>query len=314
EGELPMYWAENTHPKIIELETYNKVQEEIKRRRELGALANWSINTSCFTSKIHCSCGRNFQRSQRNQAGRKYAVWMCAGQKEANRKGCTNPSMPEYILKNKCAEVLNLKEFNEKIFSDKVSDINVLEPGLLEFVYMDGKKEKVSWKSTARKDWWTDEARRKYAKLRQTPEFSRSIERFNEFSSFIKCEKCGLSYRRQKSKYTNGDIKVSYHCPTPASKCKNSSIHLPALESLVANELNLDHFDSKVMTDTFSKLGIKDHLIYFYYKDGIVTSRHYENPIRERPKHTEETKKKIGKGNKESWRKRHEENNDDTGN
>lgn len=45
--ELPQYWVENTHEAIIPMETYQAVQAEKKRRRELGALANWSINTSC---------------------------------------------------------------------------------------------------------------------------------------------------------------------------------------------------------------------------------------------------------------------------
>ena len=50
-GELPQYFVENTHEAIIPMEVYQAVQAEKARRRELGALANWSINTSCFTSK-----------------------------------------------------------------------------------------------------------------------------------------------------------------------------------------------------------------------------------------------------------------------
>ena len=67
-GELPQYWVENTHEAIIPLETYRAVQEERKRRRELGVFANWSINTSCFTSKIKCPiCGKNYRRSGKRQ-------------------------------------------------------------------------------------------------------------------------------------------------------------------------------------------------------------------------------------------------------
>ena len=60
-GELPQYFVENTHEAIIPMETYKKVQEERERRRELGALANWSIDTCCFTTKIRCGiCGKSF--------------------------------------------------------------------------------------------------------------------------------------------------------------------------------------------------------------------------------------------------------------
>lgn len=318
EGELPMYWSEDTHPKIIDLEVYEKVQDELARRRQLGSRANMSLNVTCFTSNIHCSCGRNFQRSQRNKrdgSKEKYVVWMCAGQKDANRKGCINPSIPEYILKNKCCEVLGIKNFSEEIFYKNIKDINVLEPGLLEFVFIDGRKEKIKWKSTAKKDWWTDEARLEYAKSRQNPEFSRKINRFNHFSSFITCEKCGKSYRRQKDKYANGDEKIYYYCSSSSSKCKNSTIQLSVLENLIAEELGLDSFDSKIMIDKLAKIGIKDNTIYFYFKDGRVTTRKYSNPVRPKPKHSEETKRKIGKANKERWReKREEKSNDHTSN
>ena len=315
-GEMPMYWAENTHPKIIELETYEKVQEEIARRRELGARANMSLNVTCFTSNIHCSCGRNYQRTQRNRKNNqpgKYIVWMCGGQKDADRKGCINPSMQEYMLKNICCKVLGIEEFSEEIFYERITDINVLKPGLLEFVFKDGHKEKVEWKSTARKDWWTDQARLEYSQKRQNPEFSRKIDRFNNFTSFIKCEKCGKSYRRQNSKYANGEETISYYCSTPASQCQNSTIKLQALEELISKELGLEKFDSNIMIEKLSKLGIKDNTLYFYYKDGRVTSTEYKNPIRIKPKHSKETRRKISKANKERWRLKHEEkSNNDT--
>ena len=39
--------------KPLSLGTYEKVQAEIARRRELGVFANKSINTTCFTSKVN---------------------------------------------------------------------------------------------------------------------------------------------------------------------------------------------------------------------------------------------------------------------
>lgn len=310
QGELPMYWAENTHPKIIDFEVFENVQEEIKRRRKLGALANWSINTSCFTSKIHRSCGRNYQRNQRNsraKSGGKYIRWMCASQKEGNRKGCINPGIEETLLKRVCAEALNLEEFDKNVFSDRVSDINVLKPGLLEFVFYDGSKKKVPWQSKARKDWWTDEVKLAYSNMRSQSEFSRKIERFNAFSSFIKCGKCGLSYRRQTRYYTNGDKLKFFTCPAPADECSNSTINQSLLEDLVTEELNLPSFDKEDMYKHLSHISIEDNKLTFYYKDGHKHTISYENPIRPRPKHSEETKKKMSENQKERWRLRREE-------
>lgn len=67
-GELPQYWVEDTHEAIIPMETYQAVQVEIARRRELGVFANWSIPTTCFTSKIKCgNCGVSYRRSGKRQ-------------------------------------------------------------------------------------------------------------------------------------------------------------------------------------------------------------------------------------------------------
>lgn len=315
-GELPMYWVEGTHPQIITLETFEKVQAEMARRRELGVFANWAIKTNCFTSKIHCSCGRNFQRNQRknkSSLGGKYTVWMCAGQKEANRKGCINPSIPEKILIEKCCEVLNLDEFDEMIFEEKISAINVLEPGKLEFVFHDGHRQMIEWKSTAKKDWWTDERKVAYAKSRSDPKFSRTIGRFNEFSSFIKCEKCGKSYRKQFRYLKSGKKPAFYMCSSPASECQNSTIYLTVVQEIITRELGLEKYDGDVMIEKISHLSVRDNQIALHFKDGQIKTVDYENPKTKRPPLSEESKKKIGKSNRKRWReKREKKNNSNT--
>lgn len=57
---------ENTHEPIIDMETFQYVQDEMARRRELGALANKSLNITCFTGKIKCgNCGKSFMHNTR---------------------------------------------------------------------------------------------------------------------------------------------------------------------------------------------------------------------------------------------------------
>ena len=48
-GELPQYFVENTHEAIIDMETFQYVQDEMARRRKLGALANKSPSNMCRT-------------------------------------------------------------------------------------------------------------------------------------------------------------------------------------------------------------------------------------------------------------------------
>ncbi|MCC8111329.1 MAG: recombinase family protein [Ruminococcus sp.] len=65
-GELPQYYVENSHPAIIDKETFDYVQSEIARCKELGPLANKSLNISCFTGKIKCPyCGLSYMHNTR---------------------------------------------------------------------------------------------------------------------------------------------------------------------------------------------------------------------------------------------------------
>ena len=89
-GELPQYWVENTHEPIISMETYKAVQDEKARRRELGVFANWSIPTTCFTSKIKCgNCGANYRcQSTTRKDGTRNRSWYCTGPRDK----CQNPA------------------------------------------------------------------------------------------------------------------------------------------------------------------------------------------------------------------------------
>ena len=57
-GQLPQYYVEDTHPAIIDKATFDYVQEEIARRKELGPRANKSLNLTCFSGILKCPhCG-----------------------------------------------------------------------------------------------------------------------------------------------------------------------------------------------------------------------------------------------------------------
>lgn len=67
-GELPQYLVRDHHEPIIDRETFDYVQSEMKRRKELGPLANKSLKTSCFTGKLKCPhCGKSLMHSHRER-------------------------------------------------------------------------------------------------------------------------------------------------------------------------------------------------------------------------------------------------------
>ena len=76
-GELPQYYVENTHEAIIDKETFDYVQAEMARRKELGPLANKSLNICCFTGKIKCPhCGVSYMHNRRTKNGNKQEYWV----------------------------------------------------------------------------------------------------------------------------------------------------------------------------------------------------------------------------------------------
>ena len=151
-GELPKYFVEETHPVIIEKEQFNKVQTEIERRKKLGYLANQSITFSCFTSKLHCSiCGKTYRKranSNKSSTGKvcKYTRWICGTKIAKTAHACPSCNVPDKILNQLSAEVINSEELNEELFNLLIEKITVGEYELI-FHFKDGHTQKKTWKS-----------------------------------------------------------------------------------------------------------------------------------------------------------------------
>ena len=170
-GELPKYYAENTHPAIIDQETFDKVQAEIARRRELGVFANWSINTTCFTSKVKCcNCGASYRRSgkrQRKDSSDVYHIWTCRTKDSKGVSECHAKDVPEKMLQKYSAKVLGLEEFDEDVFLNEIEKIVVNGKDELIFHFYDGEIAAQKWKSTARTDCWSEERRKAWGKYQK---------------------------------------------------------------------------------------------------------------------------------------------------
>ncbi|MFA5638417.1 MAG: recombinase family protein [Anaerovoracaceae bacterium] len=170
-GELPMYYAENTHDAIIDKETFDAVQAEIARRRELGVFANKSINTTCFTSKVKCgNCGVSYRRSgkrQRKDSSEVYYVWTCQTKDRKGISECHAKDIPEKMLQRVSAEVLGLEEFDEDVFLEQVERVVVNGKDELVFHFHDGRVIPQHWESIARVDCWTPERRKAWGEYQK---------------------------------------------------------------------------------------------------------------------------------------------------
>ena len=313
QGELPQYWVENTHEAIIPMEVYQAVQEEKARRRELGVFANWSINTSCFTSKIKCGrCGKSYQRS--NRKGRKdpdanYTVWICGTRRKTGNAQCQNKDIPEPMLKEACTAVLGLDEFDETVFSEQIDHIEIPAPYEMVFYFKDGRIVPHRWQSTMRKDCWTDE--RRAAKGRYVQEHQLGPNS-SCFTSRIRCDQCGENYRRQRSRHKDGSFDSVWRCASSA-KCSSPSIKEETLMAICAEALGRDEFEETAFREQIACIHITApfHLSIHFF-DGHTFEAQWENK-RKMPKHSEERKQHMREVMIQKWRERHGKSNDHSG-
>lgn len=273
-GELPMYYAENTHPAIISKEDYDAVQEEMARRRELGAHANPAINTTCLSGTIKCGvCGRSYVKSTR-KAGKDrhpYTVWECTSKKGRATKSCKVKDVPDIILKKLCSEVLGTADFDERAFTTRIAKIIVSGETELTFIFRDGAEIVRTWESTAKKDWWTKERRAAWSEYQQnTPAID------HPFSCRIKCGVCGANLKRDTHTVSDGGKSMFWRCPHAAT-CKTKSINEDALLSITADVLGLDDFDRDVYEDQILRI-INDSgkTVTFHFKDGRAETREFK--------------------------------------
>lgn len=148
-GELPQYFVENSHEAIIDKETFERVQAEIKRRRELGIFASGAVETSCFTSKIRCGkCGKNYRRHKRTRKnGTENVCWRCSLRKTCGQYACDGEDIAEEALKCACAAALGSEDFSETEFCERVAGISVTKESVLEFTLSDSRRLIVNWRN-----------------------------------------------------------------------------------------------------------------------------------------------------------------------
>lgn len=308
-GQLPQYWVENSHEAIIDLETYYKVQEEIARRRELGVFANWSIKTNCFTSKIKCGmCGVSYRRSgkrQRKDPNEVYYIWICQTKSEKGISHCHAQDIPEKMLKRTCAQILETDEFDEDIFSENIEKVTVHLNNELTFYFYDGQIIKKNWKSTARKDCWTPEARA--AKSAYSKKNPRSSGNITCFTCRITCSKCGQNLRRNTHTRVNGEKVRHWRCP-PKSGCSHNGLEENLLKSISAEVLDIESFDETVFKALIEQITVLSNTeLLFKLKDGSEIIKQWQFKIQQ-PAWSEERKQNQSRKMKEKWGEKHEEN------
>ncbi|GAA0246214.1 hypothetical protein GCM10008922_03840 [Faecalicatena contorta] len=144
QGEKPMYLAEGSHEAIIDMDTFNRVQAEIKRRAEKYKSPDGkkSSETYPFTSMVKCSlCGKSYIRS----GSAKYRTWTCQTRRKEGLTHCNAEIIPEEELIRLTAEVLG-GEVTKDAVMDKITVIRAEKDRTLIFCFKNGKEIVKQWK------------------------------------------------------------------------------------------------------------------------------------------------------------------------
>ena len=281
-GELPQYFVPNTHEAIIDKETFDYVQSEMTRRRELGPLANKALNTSFLTGKIKCAfCGQSYMHSQRlNRAKRtlqpeKMETWACGSRKKKGGR-CIGKEIPHRIILQEAASAMGLEAFDEQAFTERIDHIEVTGARELTFHFRDGHTDIRHWVNTSKKDCWTSEYRAEVSAYRRQHAPNRNG--CSCFTTKLKCTVCGENFRRQMQHLASVENETVYYwrCPHP-TQCGTRGIRDKELRQATAEVLGLETFDETFFLEQIDHIDVNAEMILTYvFKDGHTVERKWD--------------------------------------
>lgn len=107
-GELPMYYVENSHPAIIERAVFDRAQEELARRSGKQRVSKAATKTEqgkysskyALTELLFCGdCGTPYRRCTWMRKSGKKVVWRCVSRLDFGTKYCKHsPTLEEYKI------------------------------------------------------------------------------------------------------------------------------------------------------------------------------------------------------------------------
>ena len=202
-GEKPMYHAENTHEAIIDIDTFNQVQEEIKRRAErFKSPEGAEMKTYPFTGLVRCGrCGKNYVRS----GAPAYRTWTCRTRRKEGLKNCSADIIPEEELFRLAAEVIG-GEVTVDVVRNKITAILAGENRTLVFCLKNGKEAVKQWKEHEAVHICTEEQKRQISlknsgRKRTEEERRQQSERMKEYwktHTFTEEQRRNLSEKKKE--------------------------------------------------------------------------------------------------------------------
>lgn len=165
-GELPQYYVEDSHEAIIDKATFDRVQEELKRRAEQYETASSVVKEhNPLAQKITCGlCGKHFIRKFGNTSAKyKRPLWICQTYLARTKAVCPSRRISEKVLLPILAGVLGVQEEDVMDEAYRIEEIVVFPEGRLT-IRVDGAVVERHWENPSRALSWTDEMKQEAKK------------------------------------------------------------------------------------------------------------------------------------------------------
>ena len=167
-GQLPRYYAENTHPAIIDMETFNKAQKILKLNYEKMRHKTSTTSRYAFSGLIKCeNCGKSYRRKVE-----KSTFWRCATYLTKGKNECESGSIPEDALVSLTKSILKTDN-TQNYIKEKIKEIIISKTGVIKFIMHDGTKFEHTFKPKSRSESWTADMRQKASERRKIYERSK---------------------------------------------------------------------------------------------------------------------------------------------
>ena len=244
-GEREQYYYEDAHEAIIDRESYEKIQEEMRRRRA-------KMPKKCFFSgKVVCGCcGLPYTRHKQTIKGQTYILWFCKS-KKAPAKPCAARNFNESDLESICTEVLGLDTFDEEAVSTLIQRMTVLESGDVQIEFQSG--EITLWKDP------------------HITDYRHTVTLTDAFTDKIRCSICGNTYHRVNS----ANRWVYWYCVGKKRKtirCNAKNYPDNHLRQISAHIMDMDDFDEEAFSLNIDFILSTNTGLEYHFKDGRVST------------------------------------------
>ena len=158
-GELPKYYATETHPAIIDKATFEAAQQALARIAEQKPEAK-PKSTHIFTGMIICAaCGKTYHHMKNHGRSR----WVCQTYFIEGKDYCQSKQIPEETIMELACGILGWDHFDQSAFREAVDHLTAIYPNTLVFHLRNGKEIRSEWQNKSRAKSWTPEMKAKAA-------------------------------------------------------------------------------------------------------------------------------------------------------